>query len=105
MIRSFTGHNFYDSIRSPGGGLDFCVMIENDFFGLPEFVVNEIVTESAGGENVRIYNYVRRGHVLVPQFMCLMNATEMLVAGRAVAGAAQAVFNGEIQELTKAARH
>lgn len=77
-------------------------MIGDDFFGLREYVVNTVVTEAAGNGNVRIYNYVKRGSLLVPQFICLMAATDLLVASREVESAAHHVFTEETKERSAA---
>lgn len=70
-------------------------MVESEFFGLPEYVVNTVTTEAAGNGNVRIYNYVKRGNLLVPRFMCLMAAADLVVASREVESAANHVFQTE----------
>ncbi len=53
-------------------------MVSDEFFGLPEFVVNRVILETAGPGNFRIYNYVLRGAVLVPQFMALISAGDLV---------------------------
>lgn len=80
-------------------------MIGDDFFGLREYVVNTVVTEAAGNGNVRIYNYVKRGSLLVPQFICLMAATDLIVASREVESAAHHVFTEEEVKDRTAAHH
>lgn len=80
-------------------------MVENEFFGLPEYVVNTVTTEAAGNGNVRIYNYVKRGNLLVPQFMCLIAAADLVVASREVEAAAHHVFREDEVKERQVAHH
>lgn len=77
----------------------------DEFYGLPEYVVNTVVTEAAENGNVRIYNYVKRGSLLVPQFICLMAAADLIVASREVDAAAHHVFMEETEKERAAAHH
>lgn len=80
-------------------------MVVNEFDGLMEYVVNAVATEPAGYGNVRIYNYVKRGGLLIPQFMCVMAAADLVVASRTVESAAQHVFSMETAEMRMMAAH
>ena len=78
-------------------------MVENDFFGTPEFVVSSIATESAGNGNVRIYNYVRRGNLMVPQFSIFIAAADLIVSLPALDAAGHNIFSADQRRMS--ARH
>lgn len=65
---------------------------------LPVYFIDTVLTEDAGDGNVRVINCVTRGGVLVPQFEVIIHASRLLLAGRAVAEKAQAVFNTEMMQ-------
>jgi hypothetical protein len=55
-----------------------------DFCGLPEYVITHIRTEKLKNGNVRVYHWVERNGSLVPCFMALIAATDLVVMNEAV---------------------
>jgi len=68
-------------------------MIEVDFYGIPEFFIHHVETESAGNGNVRVLNYAIRGGVIVPQVSIVIASFDLLKASRQVGLAAEMAFN------------
>jgi hypothetical protein len=67
-------------------------MSEADFYGVPEYFVSHVATESAGNGNIRVINYAVRGGMSVPQFTVVIAAVDLLKASREVEVAAEAMF-------------
>lgn len=49
-----------------------------EFFGLPEYVITHIRTEVLE-QNRRVYHWVKRGGVMVPQFTAFIAAKDLIV--------------------------
>ncbi|MCX7320414.1 MAG: hypothetical protein NT113_13305 [Hyphomicrobiales bacterium] len=72
-------------------------MSEADFYGVPEFFISHVTTESAGNGNIRVFNYATRGGVSVPQFTVVIAAIDLIKASRQVEVAAESAFiEGEV---------
>ncbi len=71
--------------------------------GLPVFYVDTAISEAAGNGMVRVINCQTRNGILIPQFEVYIHAIRLVMAGRAVADAAQSVFNSEM--MVSGARH
>lgn len=70
-------------------------MSEADFYGVPEFFISHVTTESAGNGNIRVFNYAVRGGIEVPQFTVVIAAVDLLKASRQVELAAELAFSEE----------
>ena len=62
---------------------------------VPTYYVDDVFQEDAGNGNVRVWNYVRKNGVLVPQFEVIIASRSLLLVGRKVADFAETVFNAE----------
>ena len=62
---------FPGNTKKPRGNMADLI---GDFYGVPEFFINCVTTECAGNGNIRIFNYAKRGGILVPQFTAVLAA-------------------------------
>lgn len=67
-------------------------MGEADFYGVPEYFISHVTTESAGNGNIRVVNYAVRGGNSVAQFTVVIAAIDLLKASRQVELAAEMAF-------------
>lgn len=63
-----------------------------DIVGVPTYYVTDVITENAGGGNVRIWNCEMRNGILIPRCEIISPASRILQLGRAVSDFAQGVF-------------
>jgi hypothetical protein len=63
-----------------------------DTYGLPEYLISEVVTE-IDGPNVRMVCGIRRGGTIHWLYSCVMRADLLIGHGRNVTGAAEEAFN------------
>lgn len=70
-------------------------MSEADFYGVPEYFVSHVTTESAGNGNIRVFNYAMRAGMPVAQFSVVIAAVDLLKASRQVETAAELAFREE----------
>jgi len=63
-----------------------------DTYGLPEYLISEVVTE-IDGPNVRMICGIRRGGTIHWLYSCVMRADQLVVNSREVSAAAQEAFN------------
>lgn len=67
----------------------------SDFYGLPEFFIDTVRSESAGNGNVRLLVYTKRQGGLVPLYSAVMNSVDLLLCCRSMTEAATEEFNNE----------
>lgn len=63
----------------------------SEFYGLPEYVITHIRTEKLE-HNTRVYHWVSRGGMLVPQFTAFIAVKDLIVMN----GAVQACLGGRV---------
>lgn len=63
-----------------------------DISGVRTYYVTDVITENAGGGNVRIWNCEMRNGLLIPRCEIISPAARVLQLGRAVSDFAQEVF-------------
>lgn len=63
-----------------------------DTYGLPEFLISDVVTE-IDGPNVRMVCGIRRGGQVHWLFSCVMRADQLVVSSREVNAAAVEAYN------------
>ena len=68
----------------------------SDLVGIPTYFVDTAIPEDAGNGNVRIWNCITRGGVLVPQFEVVIHAAKLLVASSVVRSAAEHAINTDM---------
>jgi hypothetical protein len=73
-----------------------------DTFGVPTYYVTDVVTENAGGGNLRIWNCEMRNGLLIPRCEIISPAMRILSLGRAVSDFAQRVFQDNMMDTGKA---
>jgi hypothetical protein len=66
---------------------------------VPTYYIDDVFQEDAGNGNIRVWNYVRKNGVLVPQFEVIIASRSLLLVGRKVADFAQTVFNDHEMRL------
>lgn len=67
---------------------------------VPTYYIDDVFQEDAGNGNIRVWNYVRKNGVLIPQFEVIIASKSLLMVGRKVADFAQSVFNdSQMREL------
>ena len=51
----------------------------SEFYGLPEYVITHVKTETLKNGNVRVYHWVERAGQLVPCFMAMIATSDLVV--------------------------
>lgn len=64
-----------------------------DFFGMPEYFIQDVRCEDAGHGNMRVYLSSKRGNELVPQCTVVMSISEMAEAAATVKQRAAEIWN------------
>lgn len=73
--------------------------------GLPTYYVTHVVTENAGGGNVRIWDCTERNGILMPVCEIIIPSSRAMFCARRVTDCAMEVFNSEMMLNAGAALH